>query len=134
MIGAVSADNDDGANSNNIIFYYKRYKILGSRRHFISKKKKKKLSKVFSKRFQRSVHWNKCKIKSENKNATKEHRYFLESNFVGVDRLLVSIYSNLANDAQIIVSKSIIYQNIFSKTITPFSTERTSMINSYILI
>ena len=41
MIGAVSADNDDGANSNNIIFYYKIYKILGSRRHVISKKKKK---------------------------------------------------------------------------------------------
>ena len=32
--------------------------------------------------------------KSENKNAPNEFRYFLESNFVGVNRLFVLIYSN----------------------------------------
>ena len=30
----------------------------------------------------------------ENKNTTNEYRYFLESNFVGVHRLFVLVYSN----------------------------------------
>ena len=34
------------------------------------------------------------KQKSENKNTTNEYRYFLESNFVGVKRLLVLVYSD----------------------------------------
>ena len=32
--------------------------------------------------------------KSENKNKTNEYRYFPESNFVGVNRLFVFVYSN----------------------------------------
>ena len=47
--------------------------------------------------FERSVFWNENKTKSENKNTTNEYRYFLESNFVGVNKLYVLVYSN-AND------------------------------------
>ena len=32
-------------------------------------------------------YWNEYKTKSENKNMKNEYRYFLESNFVGVNRL-----------------------------------------------
>ena len=53
-----------------------------------------KLSKLLSKGFQRSVYWNEYETKSENKNSTNEYRYFLESNFVGVNRFFVLIYSN----------------------------------------
>ena len=38
--------------------------------------------------------------KSENKNTTNEYRYFLESDFVGVNRLFVSVYSNEDNDSK----------------------------------
>ena len=33
-------------------------------------------------------------MKSENEIATNEYRYFLDSNFVGVNRLFVLVYSN----------------------------------------
>ena len=32
--------------------------------------------------------------KSENENTTNEYRYFIQSNFVGVNRLFVLVYSN----------------------------------------
>ena len=50
------------------------------------KKDNQKLSKLLSKGFERSVYWNEYETKSENKNTTKEYRYFLESNFVGCHR------------------------------------------------
>ena len=56
-----------------------------------------KLSKLFSKWFGRSVYWNKYKTKSENKNATNEYRYFLESNFVTINSLFLSIYLSRDN-------------------------------------
>ena len=40
------------------------------------------------------VHLNEYKTKGEIKNTTNEYRYFIESNFVGVNRLLVLIYPN----------------------------------------
>ena len=67
---AVGADNND-ANSNNIT------------------KDNQKLSKLLGKGFNRSVYWNEYKTKSENKKTTNEYRYFLESKFVGVNRLFV---------------------------------------------
>ena len=39
-------------------------------------------------------------VKSENKNTTNEYRYFLESNFVGVYRLFVLVYSNQDDNAK----------------------------------
>ena len=60
----------------------------------LSAKDNQKLSKPRSKRFERSVHWNKNKTKKKKKNTTNKYRYFSKSNFVGVDRLFVLIYSN----------------------------------------
>ena len=53
-----------------------------------------RLSKILRKGFERSVYWNEQKTKSENKETTNEHRYFLESNFVWVNRLFVLVYTN----------------------------------------
>ena len=46
-----------------------------------------KLSKPIRKGFWRSVYWINYKTKSENKHTTNEYRYFLESNFIRVNRL-----------------------------------------------
>ena len=57
----------------------------------LSSKDDQKLSKLLSKRFERSVYWNQYKTKSENKDTTNEYRYLLESNFAGVNRLFVLV-------------------------------------------
>ena len=59
-----------------------------------------KLSKLVTKVFERSVNWNEYKTKSENKNTASEYRYFIESNFVGVNRLFVSVYSKKNTDSK----------------------------------
>ena len=58
-------------------------------------KNNKKLLKHLSKRFERSVYWNEYKTKRDNKNTTNEFRHFFESNFVGVNRLVILVYSDL---------------------------------------
>ena len=79
--------------NNNIIFTIKDTKL-----HFpvitLLSKDNQKLSKLHSKGFERSVYWNEYKTKSDDKNTTKKYRYFLESNFVGVNRLFILVYSN----------------------------------------
>ena len=45
------------------------------------------------------MYWNEYK-KTETKNTIDEYRYFLESNFVGVNRLFVWIYLNQNNDVK----------------------------------
>ena len=60
----------------------------------LSARDNQKLSKLLSKGFERSVYWIEFKTKCDNKNTTNEFRYFLESNFVGANRLLVLAYSN----------------------------------------
>ena len=60
----------------------------------IIKTNNQKLSKLLSKGLERSIYWNECKTKSENKKTTNEYRYFLHWNFVGVNRLFVLVYSN----------------------------------------
>ena len=40
------------------------------------------------------MYWNEYKTKSKNKNMTNEYRYYLESNFVGVNRQFLLIYLN----------------------------------------
>ena len=50
--------------------------------------------KLLSKGFERSVYWNEYKTKTENKNMTNEYRYFLETNFVGVNRSFVLVYQD----------------------------------------
>ena len=46
------------------------------------------------------MYWNEFKTKGENKNITNEYRYFLESNFVGVNRLFVLVYSYVDDNAK----------------------------------
>ena len=57
----------------------------------LSAKDNQKLSKLLSKGFERSVYWSEHKTKSENEDTTNEYKYLLESNFVGVDRLLMLV-------------------------------------------
>ena len=83
-------NNNDDANSGNIIFTIKDRKLYVSVVN-LSSKDDQKLSKLLSKRFERSVYWNQYKTKSENKDTTNEYRYLLESNFAGVNRLFVLV-------------------------------------------
>ena len=64
------------------------------------------------------MYWNEYKTKSENKTTRNEYRYFIESNFVGVNRLLVLVYSNQDNDAKDLKLEDIIYQKVLSRIIT----------------
>ena len=63
------------------------HKIICSCSSFTGKNNQK-LSKLLSKWLERSVYWKGYKTKWE-KSAINEYRYFLESNFVGVNRLFV---------------------------------------------
>ena len=47
------------------------------------------------------------KTKSENKNTTNYCRYFVESNFVGGNRLFALVYSNQSNNSKGIKPKDI---------------------------
>ena len=49
---------------------------------------------LLSKGFERSVYWKKYRTKSNNKDTTSEFRFFLKSNFVGLNRLFFLVYSN----------------------------------------
>ena len=60
----------------------------------LSAKDNQKLSKRLSKGYERSIYWNEHKTKSDNENTTNEYRYFIESNFVGVNILFVIVYLN----------------------------------------
>ena len=91
VLSVVANDNDD-ANPNDVIFTIKNTKLYVPV-VTLSAKDIQKLSKLLSKRFERSVYWNKYKAKNENKDAANKYRYFLKSNIVDVDRLLVLIYS-----------------------------------------
>ena len=75
----MSATGADNANdkSNNIIFAIKETKLYVPVAT-LSVRDNQKLSKLLSKRFERSVSWNEYKTKTENKNTTNEYRYFLE--------------------------------------------------------
>ena len=87
---AADADNPS-SNSNNITFSNKGTKLYVPVVTLSAKTAKKYQNfvglKKVSKGFERSVYWNNFKTKSKNKNKTNEYRYFLESNFVGVNIL-----------------------------------------------
>ena len=98
VLSAAGNDNTN-ANPNNIIFTIKDTKLYVSV-ITLSSRDNQKLSKRLSKRFERLVYWNEYKTKSENENTTNEYRYFLESNFIGVNRLFVLVYSNQDVDSK----------------------------------
>ena len=89
-------NNDSG---NNTIFKIKDTKLYVSVVTLLVRDSQR-LSKRLSKDFERSVYWKEYKTKSEDKNTANELRYFLESNFVGVNRLFVLVYSNHDNNAK----------------------------------
>ena len=76
---AAGVDNTND-NPNNVIFTIDNKLTLSARDN-------EKLWKLLSKGFERSIFWNEYKTKSEKENLTNKYRYFLESNFVGVNRL-----------------------------------------------
>ena len=91
----LSPAGNDNANCNddNIIFTIKDTKLYLPV-VTLSARDNQKLSKLSSKEFERSVYWNQYKTKGDNKNMKSEFRYFLKLNFIGVNRLFVSAFSN----------------------------------------
>ena len=87
------SDNDNNNNANNIMFTITDTK-LSVPVVTLSARDNQKLSKILSKVFEGSLYCNEYKIKSENKNTTYEFRYFLKSNFAGVNILFVLVYTN----------------------------------------
>ena len=90
VFSAAGADNVNNRNPNNIVFTVKGTKsyvpvVISSARD------NQKLLIHLSRGFERSVYWNEYKTKIENKNTTNEFRYFLESNFVGINRIFVLV-------------------------------------------
>ena len=79
------------ANSNNIIFTIKDTKVYVPVVK-LSAKDNQKLTKPVSKDFIDHCIW--MNIKQKMKTKRKKRIYFLESNFVGVNRLFVLVYSN----------------------------------------
>ena len=92
VLCAAGNDNDNDRNDK-IIFTIKDTKLYVLV-VTLSAKNNQKLKKLHSKGFERSVYWNGYKTKRENKYTTNEFKYFLGSNFVGVNRLFVFVYSN----------------------------------------
>ena len=93
-LSVAGTDNANGNNDDNIIIFTIKDTKIYVPVVTLSARDNQKLSKLLSKGFERSVYWNENKTKSDNKNTTNEFRYFLESNFVGVNRLLVLVYTN----------------------------------------
>ena len=98
VLASNGSENAD-ANSNNVTFTIKG-KTLYVPVVILSAKDEQKVSKLI-KGFKRSVYWNDYKTKTENKNKTnEEYGYFLESNFRGVNRLFILIYSIKDNNSK----------------------------------
>ena len=98
VLSAAGAHNAN-TNSNNIIFTITDTKLYVPV-ITLAAKENQKLSKLLIKGLEKSVYLNEYETKSENKNTTNEYRYFLESNFVGVNRLFILIYTNENDDAK----------------------------------
>ena len=92
VLSVAGADSNND-NSNNIIIFIKDTKLYIPV-VTLSAKNNQKLSKLL----RRSVYWNECKTKSKNNDRKNEYRYFLESQFGGVSRLLALIYLNKGDD------------------------------------
>ena len=92
----VTANGNNNSNPDRIIFTIKNTKLY-SLFVTLSEIDNQELLKLLSRSFERSVYWNEYKTKSENKNTTNDYIYFLESNFVRVNRLFVLICPNKKN-------------------------------------
>ena len=100
VLSVAVVDNANGNNDdNNTIFTIKDTKLYVPV-VTLSARDNQKLSKLLSKGFKKSVHWNDYKIKSDNKSTTNEYIYFLEPIFVGVNRLFILVYTSEANNVK----------------------------------
>ena len=95
---AAGADNGN-SNLDKIVFTIKDTKLY-VQVVILSAKDYQKLWKRLTKGSQRSVCGNECIKKVENKNTRNEYMYFLNSNFLGVNRLSVLIYSSQDDNAK----------------------------------
>ena len=99
-MSVAGTDNANGNNDdNNIILTIKDTKLYVPIAT-LSARDNQKLSKLLSNEAERSIYWSEYKTKSEIKNAANESWYFLESNFVGVNRSFVLVHTNKANNAK----------------------------------
>ena len=103
---SAAGNGNTNANPNNIISLSKTWNST------LSAKDNQKLSKLLSKRFEKTVYQTEFKTKRENKNTTNEYRYFLESNFFGANRLFVLVYSNQDNRSEKIKAKRLFTKEI----------------------
>ena len=94
----------------------------------------KRQSKTIKSSYQRLVYRNEYKAKSENKNITNKYRYFLKSNFVGVNKLFVLAYKNEDIASKNLKLKDIIYQKELLVIIMSSSMGKTFLINQLIQI
>ena len=81
----------------------------------LSVKDNQKSSKSLSQRFETSVYWNEYKTKNENTNMKNEYRYFLESNFVGINRFFVLVYSDQDENSKSYKAKMYYLWKVFIK-------------------
>ena len=112
------------ANADNIIFTIKDKKLYIPVIN-LSARDIQTLSKLLSEAFERPVYWNEYKTEYENRNTRKEYRYFLESNFVGVSRLFVLVYSNQDADSKRLKLEDNTCQKALLLIITSPSMEKT---------
>ena len=94
-----NSNDNDNDNANNIIFTIqvtKLYVLVVT----LSARDNQKFLKHRSKGFERSVYWNKYETKNENKKTANVYRPFLKLNLVGVNRLLILVYSNQDNNSK----------------------------------
>ena len=113
-LSTAGEDNVNNGDSSNVIFTIKGT-ILYLPVITVSARDSQKLSKLISKGFERSVYWNEYKTKSENENTTNEFRYFLQSNFVGVNRLFPLVYTNHGDNAKKFIARKYYLPKIIIK-------------------
>ena len=73
----LSASSNDNANGNDYVLFLLLKAKLYVPVVTLSARDNKKLSKLLSKRTERSVYWNEFKTKQDNKNTANKFRYFI---------------------------------------------------------
>ena len=129
-MSVVGTDVNDNNDDNNIIFTIKDTELYVPV-VTLSARDNQKSSKLLSKGSERLVYWNEYKTKSGNKNTTNEFRFFLQSNFVVVNRLFVLVYTKMLvlKDLKL---QGITYPEELLLIIMSSSMEKTFMIKKLI--
>ena len=124
-IFSAAVDNVNTRDSNNS-FYYNRQKIYVPAVTLSATNNQKLLNK----RFERSIYSNKYK-KSYNENTANKFRYFLESNFVGISRLFILVYSK-QSDAKRFKAKRYFLPKVIIKNYNVITNKNIFMIKQLI--